>query len=194
MSEIERRYTKGIEVRAEDGKPPMLVGYAAVFNKWSCDLGGFREQIMPGAFKRTLTEDGDVRALLNHDANFVLGRGKSGTARLIEDSVGLRVEIDLPDTTAGRDTRISVDRGDLDGMSFAFATIEDAWDYSGDVAERSLKDVDLSDVSVVTYPAYPDTSVAVRSLTAWKEAREPETEDAPIRETLKRQLRMRETT
>ncbi|HUU96344.1 MAG TPA: HK97 family phage prohead protease [Phycisphaerae bacterium] len=194
MDTIERRFFTNLEVRADEGGAPKIVGYAAVFDKLSDDLGGFREKIAPGAFTRSLKEKADVRALVDHDSSRILGRTKSGTLTLSEDKSGLLAEIVPPDTTAGRDAMESIKRGDIDGMSFAFTTRQDAWEYDDDGDLRTLEDVDLRDVSVVTYPAYPDTSVAVRSRDIWKKEQEPTTDDAPIRETLKRKLRMRETT
>ena len=102
MTDFERRVAGdlGIEQRA-DGAGDKLVGYAAVFNSPSQDLGGFREQIAPGAFSQAIAEGADVRALWNHDNSQVLGRTSAGTLSLAEDDRGLRVEIDLPDTQAG---------------------------------------------------------------------------------------------
>ena len=141
-----------------------IVGYAAVFNAMSKDLGGFREKIMPGAFTATLERRDDVAALFSHSSSHVLGRLSAGTLRMKEDEVGLLVEIDPPNTTIGRDVVESIRRGDLDSMSFGFVVDEEEWsrDEIGEV--RTLNSVSLFDVSVVTWPAYPDTEVAVRSL------------------------------
>ncbi len=165
-----------VELRVEspDGKP-LIRGYAAVYNVKSVNLGGFREIISPGAFTRSLREGADVRALVDHDSAKVLGRNKSGTLRLSPNSKGLLVEIDPPDTQAARDVMRSIERGDIDGMSFGFRTVSDEWAMDEGVPLRTLLDADIFDVSVVTYPAYPQTDVAVRSLTAWKEALEPPT-------------------
>lgn len=153
-----------LELRASKGGkgPGTLVGYTAVFNKFSEDLGGFREKIAPGAFRACLKQD--VRALVNHDSNFLLGRSTAGTLRMAEDPIGLRVEIDLPDTSIGRDTAESVRRGDLTGMSFSFVADRDSWDHKASPAERTLLSIrDLYDVGPVAYPAYTDTSTAMRS-------------------------------
>jgi len=151
---------------ADDG-PPTIAGYAAVFNKLSLDLGGFRERIRPGAFRKCLDGNPDVRALFNHDANLVLGRTRAKTLRLREDGAGLFIRITPPDTNAGRDVVESVKRGDVSGMSFAFWTREDSWHVEGGENVRDLIEVDIDggDVSPVTYPAYPDTEVGVRALT-----------------------------
>src|SRR5579859_539389 len=147
--------------------PLMLEGYAATFNSLSHDLNGFREKIMPGAFSRTLKENADVRALKNHDPNFVLGRSKSGTLKLEQDSRGLRFQVELPNTQYAKDLHESIKRGDMDQCSFAFKAVGQKWseeqDGNGDwYAMRELHDVDLFDVSAVTYPAYEDTSIAAR--------------------------------
>jgi len=169
----------GLELRAaKDGasSPGTMVGYAAVFDKFSEDLGYFREKIAPGAFSDALARS-DVRALKNHDPNNLLGRLKAGTLRLHEDEVGLRVEIDLPDTQLGRDTAEEMRRGDMDGQSFSFTTDVDQWDYSGDVPIRTLVKVrDLYDVGPVTFPAYTQTSAAMRSLEANRPAAAPPAE------------------
>lgn len=146
----------------------MIVGHAAVFNRMSEDLGFFREKIEPGAFKQTLADKDDVRALFNHDPNNVLGRSTAGTLRLKEDDEGLRVEIDPPDTQLARDLMVSIDRGDVSQMSFGFETRKDEWDHSDKQNPvRTLVDVKLYDVSPVTFPAYPDTDVAARAWAAW---------------------------
>lgn len=170
---IEHRCFDGrVELRAADGEggSSKIVGYAAVFNSESEDLGGFREKIAPGTFKRALKEGQDVRALVEHDPSRIIGRSTAGTLNMAEDKEGLRVEIDPPDTQIGRDVMESISRGDLTQMSFGFRTIKEEWDESGEEIIRTLKDVDLFDVSVVAYPAYPDTTVASRSFQVQLEA------------------------
>ncbi len=175
MPEIERRFIKASELRITGGddKPKKIVGYAAVFNKLSEELWGFREKIAPGAFTNTLKNGDDVRALLNHDPSMVIGRNTSGTLKLEQNTKGLKVTIKPADTQAGRDILVSLERGDVDGMSFGFRTITDSWRTIDGEEVRTLEEVELFDVSVVTYPAYPDTSVAVRSLEHAKEAAKP---------------------
>jgi len=151
-----------IEVRSEDDKPK-IKGHAAVFDKLSEDLGGFREKIASGAFAKTIKKS-DIRALFNHDPNYVLGRNKAGTLNLEEDEKGLAIEIDPPDTSYARDLMVSIERGDITQMSFAFKTIKDSWENQDKKESiRTLEEVDLFDVSPVTYPAYPQTDVKVRS-------------------------------
>jgi hypothetical protein len=159
MERERRDLSAPIEVRDNSRT---VAGYAAVFNS-PTDIGGaFREQIAPGAFTKALT--GDVRALFDHDTSMVLGRTKSGTLRLSEDSRGLAVEIDLPDTQLGRDLSASLARGDIDGMSFGFRVTDQEWDETGNTPLRTIRGVELFEVSVVTFPAYADTEVALRSL------------------------------
>lgn len=188
----ERRFiTTELRVSRDDDKAK-IVGYAAVFNSWSEDLGGFREKIQPGAFGKTIKK-ADVRALFNHDSNIVLGRTKSGTLRLKEDNTGLHMEIDPPDTQAARDLMTLIERGDITQQSFAFRTVEDDWKYknNGNEAERTLIEVELHDVSPVTYPAYPDTSVGLRSLDKWKDEHGTpsiESDDEDLRGDVQRHL------
>ena len=152
------------EVRA-DGERPKLVGYASVFNSRSEDLGGMVEIVRPGAFKRSLREKPDVRALVEHDARSIIGR-RGVNLDLVEDDRGLKVEIVPPDTQPGRDLVANVRAGILDGMSFSFMAVRQEWDHSSVPSVRSLLDVDLFEVSVVAWPAYPRTEIALRALAA----------------------------
>jgi len=173
MEDVELRV-----VENDDGSTK-LEGYAAVFNKWSSNLGGFKETIERGAFTEAL-EDADVRGLVDHDAGRIIGRTAAGTMRLTEDKRGLKYSIDLPDTTVGRDIATSVRRGDISGSSFAFRVFPDGdtWAEKKNVMERTITKVsELFDVGPVTYPAYPDTTVATRSLDEWK-ASQPDPDNA----------------
>jgi len=166
VKDQERRAFQLAELRVAntDGKR-RIVGYAAVFDSLSVDLGGFVERIRPGAFSKTI-KTADVRALWNHDANYVLGRTKSGTLRLAEDDKGLRIEIDPPDTTWANDLITSIERGDVDQMSFGFRAIRDEWSKEDGQTVRELIEVELFDVSPVTFPAYEATQVSVRTALA----------------------------
>ena len=147
-----------------EGEAPKIVGYAARFNQLSDVLGNFREQILPGFFDGI--EADDVRALFNHDPNYVLGRSTAGTLKLAQDSEGLAVEIIPPDTTWARDLMKSIQRGDVTQMSFAFTVAEngDKWEkVDGNWIRTLIRKGHVYDVSPVTYPAYPQTSAAVRS-------------------------------
>lgn len=175
MKDIERRTYLVNEFRVDQGNdmPPKISGHAAVFDQLSEDLGGFRERIAAGAFAKTL-QSADVRALFNHDPNFVLGRNKSGTLRLKEDITGLAIEIDPPDTQLAKDLMISMKRGDISQMSFGFRTNLDKWQKIDGEWTRTLLEVELFDVSPVTYPAYTQTDVAVRSMKQAIEAAKPD--------------------
>lgn len=166
----ERRIHADLRVEQRAGeKGKKLVGYAAVFNT-PANIGGvFVEEVKPGAFRSAIKDD-DIRALIDHDKGRVLGRNKSGTLRLMEDDIGLRFEIDPPDTQAARDLMHLIERGDVTGASFGFRARVDEWDYDAKPAKRSLVDVALHDVSIVTYPAYPEAGVALRSLASGRAA------------------------
>jgi uncharacterized protein len=184
------------EVRSHTGKPTLegdgrtITGHAAVFDQWttiySDGYGEMRERIRPGAFKRAIAESQDVRALFNHDPNYVLGRTKTGTLELAEDKAGLLVRITPPETGTIRDLVLApIQRGDVDGMSFAFLAVSGdqrreetkdgatTIDRGGDlltirtvdgrqVIDRELVDLDLFDVSAVTYPAYDGTDLVIQ--------------------------------
>lgn len=163
---------EGVEIRAIEGKQ-VISGHAAVFNQLSVPLWGFRERIRPGAFLNTLRSGADVFALWQHDTARVLGRTKNNTLRLHEDDRGLAIEFDPPDTQDGRDALVSISRGDVDKMSFGFNVPDkgDSWasDPDSDLLIRDLIDIDLKEVSPVTFPAYPatDVSMIVRSAPEW---------------------------
>ena len=167
---------ESLEIRATE-KGRMLSGYAARFNSRSHPIAGmFVEQIAPGAFSRTLSEGLNVRAYFNHDSSQVLGSTRGQTLRVSEDDKGLRFELDLPDTNLGRDIATLVARGDLYGMSFRFHTQIDEWQAPKSRDEyplRTLKDVDLQEVSVATEPAYEAATCALRTAEqfrdGWKE-------------------------
>lgn len=162
-SDVEFRSFTG-ELRQE-GDGNTFVGYAAVFNSPSEPLP-FIERIAPGAFAKSLrSRKRDIRLYVNHDSNMVLASRNSGTLRLMEDEVGLRVEADLPDTTAGRDIRELMRTGVVDKMSFGFQVERRGDKWSDDGMERTLTAVRLFEVSIVTgFPAYEATQAAVRSL------------------------------
>lgn len=148
-----------LELRAE-GDSNTLVGYAAVFDSPSEPMP-FVEYVRRGAFTKTLNDGADVRLLIDHEG-VPLARTKSGTLMLEEDERGLRVEASLdPMNPDAQRVLSAMRRGDLSQMSFAFRTIKDSW--NSDRTMRELREVQLFDVSVVTYPAYEDTVVSVRS-------------------------------
>ncbi len=158
---------------AEEGEISFIEGHAAVFDSWSETLGGifpFKEKVKRGAFSESLQKD-DIRALFNHDPNYVLGRNKAGTLELREDEHGLLVRIMPPDTAWAKDLRTSIKRGDINQMSFGFTVEEDEWRYEDGYDIRELKKVKLFDVSPVTFPAYMATDVGVRAMESYNEYR-----------------------
>ena len=163
MSHERRTATEGVELR-EEGDTLTAIGYAAIFDRLSGNLGGFLERIEPGTFRSTLKQ-ADVTALFNHDPNHLLGRSSAGTLRLAEDDKGLRYEVDLPDTTLGRDVAELLRRGDITGSSFGFRTISDDWGTTEDgYPLRTLTEVALRDVGPVAFAAYSDSEASLRSL------------------------------
>lgn len=189
MPDRETRVLSGrVEIRAaEDEQAPSrkVRGYAAVFGKESENLGGqkyqFREIIEQGAFDDVLMDD--VRALVNHDPNMILARSKAGNGSLTigTDDTGLFYEFEAPDTRAGNDLLESIRRGDIDQSSFSFSVNDEgqAWEKKQDgdgpvMMTRTIKRVSrLYDVSPVTYPAYPDATVAIRSLEQFRQSEAP---------------------
>jgi HK97 family phage prohead protease len=178
MKDIEKRTLSDqpCELRSSDGtegKATAIYGYAAVFNSRSALIfGTFMEEIAPGAFDDVLGDD--VRALFNHDPNFVLGRTRSKTLEISLDSRGLAYTITPPDTQTVRDMVLApMARGDVTGSSFRFRVADDGdeWRREGEIVVRTIhKFASLIDVSPVTYPAYDDSHAAQRSLDAWKQA------------------------
>lgn len=168
LGDREVRFTAEHEIRFEQREDGVqrLSGYPAVFNRLSVPLFGFREIIRPGAFTKSL-KNPDVRALWNHDTRLVLGRVKNQTLTLFEDEKGLGFSNIVPNTSWARDTVETIRRGDVDQMSFAFRVRKggDRWTkpHGEDKdALRELLDVELFEVSPVTFPAYPQTTVSVR--------------------------------
>jgi len=162
--EKERRFfdtTVEFEARAE-GESNVIVGYGAVFNSNSQDLGGFVERIEPGAFDEVL--DDDVYGLLNHNTDKILGRNKRNLKLSVDDK-GLKYRIELPDTATAKEVRTLIKDGIIDKSSFAFKVKEQRWEHrKGELSVRTItKFKRLFDVSPVAGPAYLDTSVSVRS-------------------------------
>lgn len=190
MTNREVRAIGKLEARAaEEGKPRKIGGYASMFNS-PTDIGGyFREQVAPGAFSAAIGRD-DVRALFNHDPNYVLGRTTNKTLSLSEDSKGLLWEATPPDTQWARDLVASIDRGDVSQCSFGFRVTKETWDETGEVPLRTILEVELYDVSPVTYPAYEDTSVSLRSLEEYRAANKPADKKigAAVRTRMKHEL------
>ena len=155
---------RSIERRA-DGDPIGFKGHAALFNRptWiGPKRWGFREQVAPGAFAKTIKE-ADVRFLINHDPNLLLARNKADTLTLAEDKVGLAVDAEMAPVSYAQDLAVLLERGDISQMSFAFEVVKDQWEIDDDENElRTILEAKLWDVSVVTYPAYEDTDAGLR--------------------------------
>lgn len=163
-----REFTiQDVEVRdsTEESKLPTISGYAAVFNKETVIAGLFREVVRKGAFKRAIDEKHDVRALIDHESSLIIGRSKAGTLTLEEDDRGLRTIIQPPNTQVAKDLVENLRNGNVDQMSFGFIVKKQQWsDDNNKLSLREIIDVDLFDVSVVTYPAYPQTEVGLRKI------------------------------
>jgi uncharacterized protein len=182
-AEFELRFAIDPEIRAEDAAQRRMVGYAASFDtpaKIRTWAGEFEETIARGAFADSLKKRGDVRFLLEHDPRALLARTSAGNLVLTEDQRGLRFEATLPDTQLGRDTYEQVRVGNLKGMSFGFTPMKTktAYDDRGRLRSVTLEAVDLREVTITSLPAYPRTSVALRSLLA---PRVPDTREARLR-------------
>jgi uncharacterized protein len=160
LSKLETRIVEvdAFEIR-EDTDGMHLEGYAALFDSRSENLGGFTETIKPGAFRASLKARNDIKLLWNHDTGAVLGSTRAGTLTLVEDDRGLRVSATLPNTSYGRDASELVRRGDVSAFSFGFSMPARGGDeWSSDGTERVLKSVRLHEVSLVAFPAYPETA------------------------------------
>lgn len=163
---IRRAFATEFEYRIDSQGVGTIEGHAAVFNSTSRNLGGFVEQVDPAAFNRTLSNGADVRALINHDSNLILGRSVAGTLDLSTDEYGLAYRVGLPDTSYARDLAVSLERGDISQSSFGFRVRDDEWSETEQgYPLRTLREVDLNngDVSPVTFPAYEATDVGARS-------------------------------
>jgi Escherichia/Staphylococcus phage prohead protease len=171
--EYERR-SYSCELRAADNKELVFEGIASPFNSRSYDLGGFTEIVKPGAFRTSLENQDDVRALIDHDSRLVMARTKSGTLDLLETDEGLAVTIRPANTSYVRDIAEVVRRGDVDQMSIGFFIEREEWDFDDETERvtRTIFEVQLFDVSIVTYPAFEETLVALRSFNNWKQERE----------------------
>lgn len=167
---IERRILPSeVEARSAGENKFLVVGYAYKFGSRSQDLGGFKEQILEGAGAESASKD-DIRALVNHDANLILGRNRAETLKLAEDSTGLHYEIQVDERQSYvRDLLISLERGDVSQSSFGFSVNPKGEDWTRDedgTPLRSIRSMSLFDVSPVTYPAYlaSESKVSKRAL------------------------------
>lgn len=166
MTKEIRCFSHKMDVETREDGTSSLVGYAAVFNSPSVEMGWvdtFTESIVPGAFSRTLEKNKDVRALLDHQTGMIIARTKNGTLSLEQDEVGLKVRITPVPTEDGKKAVEWVRSGLVDAMSFGFEAVSDKWGVRNGKQHRELLDVNLFEVSLVAFPAYPATSIGVRS-------------------------------
>jgi HK97 family phage prohead protease len=159
---LQLRSQIGATITSENNK---LVGRAIVWNSLSQDLGGFKERFLPGSVTDSV-RGGQIAALFNHDTSKPLATQTNGTLRLLEDSEGLQVEIDLPDTSYANDLRSLMKRGDGTGMSFGFSPIDVNWVKENGINIAEVRKAELGEVSPLlgVQPAYQATSIALRSL------------------------------
>lgn len=168
MTEIEKRSgSLGVETRADDSKR-VLTGYAVIWNSNTTIGDYFVERIAPGAFSGSI--GGDILALLHHDSGRVLGRTKSNTLRLKEDTRGLHVEIDVPNTTDGNDLWELVERGDITGMSFGMRVTKQEWDDTGAIPHRTILEAELFEVTATPTPAIRDPGRTIGQRLPYAEA------------------------
>lgn len=181
--EVRRINVDKLEVRTIEGTENRVVGgYVNKFNQQSSlmrDRWGdeFVEVISESAFNKTL-ETKSQKALWNHNTDLVLGSVSAGTLNLFVDGIGLRCEITLPNTTWGNDAYESIQRGDVDGMSFGFRCVEDMWSKTQyedrEIYKRTILEVELFEVSPCVFPAYPDSQINCRSFESFKEEHKSE--------------------
>jgi len=179
-----KQFFPSTELRAYSEEGKMRVsGYAIVFNSESRDLGGFTEFISQEAVSEDLINNNDVLALYNHDYANVLGRQSANTLRLYKDERGVKYDLDLPDTTLGRDIYELVKRGDLKGNSFGFTVRKDSWKKVKDKVVRTIEEIkNLFEISIVSLPAYDATELALRSFNEFVQDEDPIIEE-PQEET-----------
>ena len=189
--DLEVRFTQPLEVRADEGKPPVVEGYAAVFDQETVIGDYFREVVRSGAFKEAIKRD-DVVFLINHEG-LPLARSRSGTLEMKEDSKGLwiRSELDENDPDVQR-LLPKMQRGDLDKMSFGFWITRQTWnepdvDDTRELPLREIEEVRLHDVSIVTTPAYEGTEIGVRGLNQYKSLNSVSSDTTRLRMKMKQQ-------
>ncbi|MGG3452161.1 HK97 family phage prohead protease [Domibacillus aminovorans] len=165
VTELRDMPSLSVEIREEAGGSATVAGYAVKWEMKSHPLGwdSFREQFRRGAFTESLGKDNQF-ALWSHDTRTILGSKDNGTLRLYEDDIGLRFELDLPDTPNGQNAYGAIKRGDVKGVSFGFRAKKQEWDERDpDNIIRTITQADLFEISPVAFPAYPDSGVAARS-------------------------------
>lgn len=165
---IEKRFcvSDKLEIRKTEDNKKIIEGYAIKWNRLSVEMGywwKFKERFVKGAFAEWLEGGNDVKALINHDTSKVVGRSKYNTLNLIEDDIGLRYEVELPNTTIGNDLHESVERGDIDGASVGFIMQVYKWDEESDPPIRTVEKAELPEFSFTAFPAYEQTTADTRN-------------------------------
>lgn len=156
----EVRSTPTGEIRfITDGGRPRIDARAILFDSWSVDLGGFRERMMPGS----VNLDADLVALFDHDTSMVLGRTSANTMEVREDSIGVAFTAYPPETTWAQDLRVSMERGDIRGCSYRMMVEDDFWYVQDDQVCRDIIKANISELTVTSMPAYPETTAEARS-------------------------------
>lgn len=163
MKEIRTTNLGEVELKEGQESEMKISGYAARFNSITTIYEGLQERIAEGAFSSSINND--IRALWDHDTKYVLGRTTNDTLTLREDAIGLGFDLVISDTSFGRDTYNLIKRRDISGVSFGFMVKDESWERLGDDCYlRTIKDVELLEISPVTFPAYKDTEVHARSM------------------------------
>jgi|GEM_PF-1375573 len=161
-----RSIPAALKFEEREEKPPVVSGYWIVWDKWSEDLGGFRERFMPGSVTETIKED-DLRAVYNHNNDWILGRISSGTLRVGEDEKGAFYEADIPlEAQWAKDAVVSLKRGDVRENSFVFASRpeDEKWEEKDGILHRTVLKASIREMGPQAFPAYPQTNAEVRSL------------------------------
>ena len=160
-----------------DSDEKYVRGYAVVYNSLSLpmsfkELGDFREVVRSGAAKEFIATAGDIPCLFGHDSSKLLGRTSSKTLELWEDTTGVGYCVTLPDTGDGRDVRELVKRGDIRGASVMQLVPKggDRWQRTSEGRLREITKLGIGEISLTPFPAYQDTSAALRSWLEWEKA------------------------
>ena len=162
--EIRRLPVSKIELREQEGEK-VIKGYAVVWDEISPDYYGFKEVFRKGAFTKTLQES-KIYFVHGHDLNSVLGQNRNGTLNLVQDDVGLRFELKVPNTQLGNDIYTLVKDGTLSEMSFRFAPIKENVEIDEEKEEvlREIKEAQLWEISTVAFAWYRNTYVEARKV------------------------------
>lgn len=164
MEKSYRSLDLNIETRRENEEELIIEGYFAVFDDEIEYIKGYFESIDKNAFNNSLSNNRDIRALADHDSSKVLGRTKNGTLKLNTDEKGLYGVIKInKDDTEALNLYKRVKRGDIDQCSFGFYILDQEERWDGDDLHVRITDLELFEVSVVTFPAYSNTSVEARA-------------------------------